>query len=53
MAADEIKNKIPTDSNLHKEFEDNENFLADMVAEKLELYHKMALSQEYLCKFLR
>ena len=40
MAADEIKNKVPTDSNLHKEFEDHEKFKdneiihADTVAEK-------------------
>ena len=25
-----MKNKVPTDSNLHKEFEDNENIFDDM-----------------------
>ena len=35
LAAEEMKNKVLTDSNLHKEFEDNENIFADMVAEKV------------------
>ena len=34
VAAKEMKNEVPTDSNLHKEFEDNENIHGDMVAEK-------------------
>ena len=46
VAAEEMKNKVPTDSNLHKEFEDNENMHADMVAEKIELCHKIALLDE-------
>ena len=34
VTADEMKNKVPTDSNLHKEFEDNENIHAGLMAEK-------------------
>ena len=41
-----MKNKVPTDSNLHKEFEDNENSHADMIVEKIELCHKIALLDE-------
>ena len=37
VAGEEMKNKVPTDSNLYKEFEDNDIIFADMSREKRKL----------------